>query len=67
MWDYKYYHRTVRQRWNEMIGKNDSSFCFMLRLCAVGFCVFTALDPTTSYYMSPLMWSLVWGFIYFYL
>ena len=50
-----------------MIGKNDSSFGFMLRLCAVGFCVFTALDPTTSYYMSPLMWVLVWGFIYFYL
>jgi hypothetical protein len=67
MWDYKYRGYTIGERWSEMTGQNDSTFGYVFRMCVFSFCVFTALDPTTSYYMSPFMWSLVWGFIYFYL
>jgi hypothetical protein len=67
MLDYKYGGHTVRERWNEMIGRNDSPLGFVIRLCVVGFCVATSLDPHASYYMSPQMWVLVWLFIYFYL
>jgi hypothetical protein len=67
MLDTKYSGYSIRERWNEMIGRNDSTFGFLLRLCVVGFCVVTALDPHASYYMSPQIWVLVWLFIYFYL
>jgi hypothetical protein len=67
MLDYKYGGRTVRERWHEMVGTNDSYLGFCFRICVIAFCSFTAADPTTSYYMSPFMWLLVWGFVYFYL
>jgi hypothetical protein len=67
MLDYKYRGASIRERWREMTGENDSTVGFLVRILAGSFCVYTTLDPTASYYMSPLMWVLVWGFIYFYM
>ena len=67
MLNYKYNGRTVLERFDEMIGMNDSRAGFLFRICATGFCLFTTLDPTASYYVSPLMWVLVFAFINFYL
>lgn len=66
-WDYKYKGRTIQERFDEMIGRNDTPLGFLFRLCVVGFCVFTTLDPSASYYMTPFMWAVAWGFVYFYM
>jgi hypothetical protein len=66
-WDTKYRGHSPRERFDNMIGKADTPIGFVFRLCVVGFCVFTAMDPTTTYYTSPAVWAVVWWFIYFYL
>lgn len=55
-WDYKYGRYTVRERWDQMMGKDASPFILFLRYCVLAFAVFTASSPEASYYVAPYQW-----------
>jgi hypothetical protein len=64
--DRPYKGHSLRERFDNMIGRKDSAVGFAIRLSLVGFCVYTTLDHQASYYMSPLHWLVIWGLVYFY-
>lgn len=66
MLDYKYDRYTIRERLDQMWGKDDSTFDSVLRMAVLAFAVFTASNPQASYYIAPHIWVIMYLCYYFY-
>lgn len=56
MWDYKYGGCTVRERFDNMIGKHAGPIEWVFRLAIIAFALRTMADTGEHIYIHPLLW-----------
>lgn len=66
MWNYKYGRHTVGERWNQMLGFGTEPSLQVCRLCVLGAAIYTASQPTASFYIAPHIWACMFIAWYWY-
>lgn len=64
MWDYEYNGRTVRRRFEAMIGERDDWFFCCVRYSTLAFACYTMSMHGSEVYIAPHYWLI--GLIFWY-